>query len=355
MVQQTSEKNCEECLGPLINTGKDIACQRCGLVQGPVYVSSRFVMGGQSANPISSARSTALGKHPLVVGGLGSEIDFSNSSIMRDSSGKYLSQEKQAQFHRLKSLYHNRTREKDNVTHLRTFMIFNKISSQLQIDRSIKERAAFKYWKIVKNPPKKITNHVALIALTLLLSVREYNQNAPIRFQEIIKAFNSAGHRVTNKNLIRMARDMNISLRPTHIRQSEEYLTRITSVLTGSPTVQQRLYENGLSLNEYNMSLQRISSLILENISRQERGGVQPYGFAVSAVYMADRVIGRGMRRKPVLTQEIVTSLTDSAEFTIRDHCRRIIKPKLLELSNLVNKEVERLAGPQHTYVVSRV
>ena len=55
------------------------------------------------------------------------------------------------------------------------------------------------------------------------------------------------------------------------------------------------------------------------------RGGVQPYPFAVSVMYLSDRAVAKTLRKKPLLTQQILARIAGSAEFTIRDHVYRFL------------------------------
>ncbi|MDH5403863.1 MAG: hypothetical protein OEY49_15305, partial [Candidatus Heimdallarchaeota archaeon] len=63
----------------------------------------------------------------------------------------------------------------------------------------------------------------------------------------------------------------------------------------------------------------------LKYIHRKERGGVQPFPFAVSIVYLADRVICKFYCCKSILTQKTLANIVNSAEFTIRDHVYRFL------------------------------
>ena len=155
-------------------------------------------------------------------------------------------------------------------------------------------------------------------------SVRETSNNAPVRFSEIIAAFSNNNHRVTNKNISRLARELGISLAPLR-RNPEDYLNRIANHVVNHSEVIIRLKKRNINPDHYETMLIIVSRKILEKLSSKDRGGVQPYPFAVSIIYLSDRAFNKAVKKKSILTQKLLAESASSAEFTIRDHVYRFL------------------------------
>lgn len=312
--------NCQSCnsVDETVSNGF-VVCTTCGITKDREFVDYKASLSkdGQLKN-----KQDSIGKSIDFVGSLGSQIGYS-SGYMRSSSGKRLKPNIVAKYKRLKTNYHDKARLNGNATHLRTMIAFNKVFNSLELSKDIKYRALFLYWHHV-NSGIKITNHILLVSLCLLQSIREAQDRAPIRFSEVVGSFNSFGHRVTNKNILRLARELNVPLSP-HRRKPEDYVERIASRFRENSLIERRLSNTYLSSFEYEMLIIVIAKKFLSLLSRKERGGVQPYPFAVSIIYLADRAISKTLNKKPILTQKILANLAKSAEFTIRDHVYRFL------------------------------
>ncbi|MCY3411375.1 MAG: hypothetical protein INQ03_07040 [Candidatus Heimdallarchaeota archaeon] len=313
--------NCGHC-----NSSKEtvangfLVCTLCGTIKEKEYVDTKASL---SKDGTFSNKQDSIGKSIDFVGSLGSQIGY-KSGYLKNSKGKRLGPNIISKYLRLKNNYHDKARLNGNATHLRTMIAFNRVFHSLNISKDIKYRSLFLYWKIVNENDHKITNHILLIALCLLQAVREAKDRAPIRFSEVISSFNRNGHRVTNKNILRLARELNISLSPLR-RKPDDYIERISSRISSSPKISSRLKGKGFTQNEYEMMLNHMAKKFLSVLDRKEIGGVQPYPFAVSVIYLSDRAISRTIKKKQTLTQSILADIADSAEFTIRDHVYRFL------------------------------
>ncbi len=326
----------DECRG-------DYICSKCGLVIERYYVISRYQMENTNDVPVSSSsRFVALGERPNMVDGLGSYIGFQYSSSFTDRYGNKLSPNKQILFKRLKYRYDLRSKIVKNETDYRILNILNRVINKLNLSNSIRDRAAYYYKKISKETNKEdITNHVVLIALCIFLSIREYNANAPITIQELAKTFKEFNYRVSARSIIREA----IKVKP-HFRdlinhkasKSENYIERVISGIMNSNIVIDRLLKNNIDLNEYSNYLKNKSRELLSSINLQERGGRNPYIFAVAIVYTAAQ-IKRKLDKKTILTQKILANITNCAEYSIRDHYKFI---RLIIISKFQSIKTER-------------
>ncbi len=299
-------------------------CKTCGTTGEKVFETSSFLISENSNS--TPTQYISVGKRLHRTGNLGSEIGYYRSSKFTSKDGALLTPEIAWKFRRLRDNYHNPSKNASSQTHLRTFIIFNKITSQLEIPTTIKERASYLYWKYANKFRGKVTNHVLLIALCLLFSIKENGNKYPIKFQEIVRAFNEAGHRVTNKNILKLALDLGVPLSKTPVRKSEDYIEKLTSQIVRNFEVKQEVvHRYGISIEKYHYLLILISKELLKRISKKERGGVQPFPFAASTLYIADRAISRFFKKVPILTQKKVATITGAKEFTIRDHCYKML------------------------------
>ncbi len=299
-------------------------CKTCGTTGEKIFETSSFLISENSNS--TPTQYIGIGKRLNRTGNLGSEIGYYRSSKFTSKDGTLLTPEIAWKFRRLRDNYHNPSKNASSQTHLRTFIIFNKITSQMEIPNTIKERASYLYWKYANKFRGRITNHVLLIALCLLFAIKENGNKYPIKFQDIVRVFNEAGHRVTNKNILKLALDLNIPLSKTPVRKSEDYIAKLTSQITQNPEIRKEVVPRyGIELEKYNYLLIQVSTELLKGISKKERGGVQPFPFAASVLYIADRAISRFFRKVPILTQKKVALITGAKEFTIRDHCYKML------------------------------
>ncbi|MHA2252616.1 MAG: hypothetical protein ACXAD7_19795 [Candidatus Kariarchaeaceae archaeon] len=312
--------NCSNCASTNeVASNGYIVCTGCGITKEREYVEQRasFYLDN-STNTLQNS----IGKNIDFVGALGSHIGYA-SGYLSGSHGQRLNPKTIMRYQRIIRLHQSRARLEGNATHLRTMIAFTRVFSGIGVSKDIKYRALHLYWKQV-NRGIRITNHILLVALCLLQAIREAEKKAPIRFSEVINAFSDNGHRVTNKNILRLARDLGFSLSPIK-RKPEDYVERIASQIRNNQEINKKLQSRNLVPEQYESVLIMLSQKFLEKLDRKDRGGVQPYPFSISIMYLADRALAKSMKRKPILTQKLLAKAADSAEFTIRDHVYRFL------------------------------
>jgi transcription initiation factor TFIIIB Brf1 subunit/transcription initiation factor TFIIB len=69
----------------------------------------------------------------------------------------------------------------------------------------------------------------------------------------------------------------------------------------------------------------------LENLSKWERGGRNPFILTGAIIYLADKLLTADYNLKAVLTQKLVSEATEIAEYSIRDHYVNLLKPHFIE------------------------
>lgn len=340
------KKYCEFCDGPLVQTRGEYVCSNCGAVNNIAFITR------DGSDQVPWDHKMALGKRVHIVDGLGSYIGFHNDSFFQDRKGSSLSSKKQYKFRKLKKRYNLRIKISNHETDYRSLMSLNRACAVLGVSDTVKKRAAYLY-KIVAAAERskeieKISNHIVLAALCLLVAVRESGSNAPLRLREIVKVFKDLRHRVSGKAIVKLAQsfppELGISVR---VRRSEDYLHRITSQIIEQSDVIDRLESLDYNPQKYSQKLLRLSQELLKGISLRTRGGRNPYIFAVSVVYCADRIVGKLGNHRQVLTQKRLASICDVAEYSIRDHHRSVLKDKLKEKIKLLVPSSKKVVNEQ--------
>jgi transcription initiation factor TFIIIB Brf1 subunit/transcription initiation factor TFIIB len=305
----------------------------CGLVISREYVIPTYQMGDErnSDTPDASVF-VSLGNRMHIVDGLGSYIGFHKDTYFRDSHGQVLSARKQKKFKRLKTIYSTRIRIGKDEAKYRALRTLNHVSKLLMLNEQVRDRTAYLYKKIITESKERITNNILLIAVCLLMAVREFKEGAPITLDEIADVFEKCGHRVNIRAIVREA----LKLKSTvgyapKIRRPEDYIPRVLSMLMNSPQVMKKIKSREWDPNTFENALREKISAILQMIPSSKRGGRNPFIFAVSAAYASDRLIAKEHGKRSVMTQKLVSSATQVAEYSIRDHFGMM--KKIIELA----------------------
>jgi transcription initiation factor TFIIIB Brf1 subunit/transcription initiation factor TFIIB len=274
----------------------------------------------------------SLGNRMHIVDGLGSYIGFHKDRYFRDSHGQALSARKQKKFKRLKTVYSTRIRIGKNEAKYRALRTLNHVSKLLMLSEQVRDRTAYLYKKILTESQERVTNNILLIAVCLLMAVREFKEEAPITLDEIADVFEKCGHRVNIRAIVREA----LKLKSTvgyapKIRRPEDYIPRVLSMLMNCPQVMKKVKIRGWDSNTFENLLREKILKVLDMIPPSKRGGRNPFIFAVSAAYASDRLIAKEHGKRSVMTQKLISSATQVAEYSIRDHFGMM--KKIIELA----------------------
>lgn len=305
----------------------------CGLVISREYVTPTYQMGDERNRDTPDATIfVSLGNRMHIVDGLGSYIGFHKDTYFRDSHGHALSARKQKKFKRLKTIYSTRIRIGKDEAKYRALRTLNHVSKLLMLSEQVRDRTAYLYKKILTESQDRITNNILLIAVCLLMAVREFKEEAPITLDEIADVFEKCGHRVNIRAIVREA----LKLKSTvgyapKIRCPEDYIPRVLSMLMNCPQVMNKIKARGWDPTTFENLLREKISAVLNMIPSSKRGGRNPFIFAVSAAYASDRLIAKEHGKRAVMTQKLVSSATQVAEYSIRDHFGMM--KKIIELT----------------------
>ncbi|MEJ2295974.1 MAG: hypothetical protein P8Y23_14555 [Candidatus Lokiarchaeota archaeon] len=209
------------------------------------------------------------------------------------------------------------------------FNILNKISIYLNLNRNIRNNAAYIYKKILKKE-NKVINNISLIAFCIFYAARKEYHNAPITIDEISKAFQNFGHRVNPRLILRDGIKYKKHLRKGSTpHKSEDYLIRLLNEVINHEDLENRLLKKGVnwSKQEYHIELSKKCREILYKLSAWHRGGRNPFILTGAIIYLANKLIAKENNEKSVLTQSLISEATSIAEYSIRDHYVNLLKP----------------------------
>ena len=312
------ESVCPECGGHVVITTGEYVCSICGLVLDKLFQQPLEAL--DNTNPKSSG---ALGERLHIVDGLGSYIDYHNSPRLSDLKLLRVSERRRNLLRRLKNTHNLYVRYTNHQTEYRIFRILNQITGLLSLPAYVRDNAAYIYRKIKNKYQAKIVNHISLIAVCVLLSIREQGYVTPLTLTELCTAFQKLGHRVNERLITRTALKLRINLGyKVKVRKSEDYLTRLISIISNNEKIKSKLSEQKEDIYWHKLNLKAID--LLNKIPKIERGGRHPYVFAASIIYAAEKSLAYEENRQPLLTQKEVANILGVAEYSIRDHYRYI-------------------------------
>ncbi len=313
---------CPDCSGRIIASHGHLVCTECGLVTSREFVAPTYTLGDEpSGDHPDVAMYASLGSRLHIVDGLGSYIGFHKERYFRDAHGRTLSAATQHRFTRLKTVYGARIRMGDEETRYRTLRTLNRVVQILMLGKSVRDRAAYIYKKVIADGRITITNNILVIAVCLLASVREFKDEAPVTLEEIATAFMKCGHRINVRAIIHEALRLKIALgQSPNIRRPEDYIPRVLSMLLNHPRVLDKIRVRGWDPSTYENHLRDKMHSVIRAVPVSKRGGRNPFIFAVSVAYAGDRLVASENNTRPVLTQKLTASATNVAEYSIRDH-----------------------------------
>ncbi|TXT64782.1 MAG: Transcription initiation factor IIB 2 [Promethearchaeota archaeon] len=324
----SSKEFCPECNGNIISTSFERVCEKCGLVISEIFENTSYSFGNDN-NGNSSKQYVALGNRTDFVGGLGTYIDYENSTYLRDKKGNLLSPNEQKLYRRLKRNYSKFLRIKNHETEYRIFKILKKVSLFLNLNKNVRNNAAF-YYKKIKKRDINIINNISLIAFCIFIAAREENFNSPVTINEITNAFQKFGHRVNPRLILRdglkYKRILDINSKP---HKSETYLIRLINQIINHRELPQRLISKASPWTKHDFQIHLMNKCkeILGNLTMWERGGRNPFILTGAVIYLADKLLADENETKSILTQKLVSEATGIAEYSIRDHYVNLLKP----------------------------
>jgi transcription initiation factor TFIIIB Brf1 subunit/transcription initiation factor TFIIB len=324
-----TEEFCPDCGGHTVTSSFEMICKECGLVVEKLFKESTYAFNNKDIKSNLNKQFVAVGNRTDFVGGLGTFIDFENSKYLKDKFGKLLPPQEQKLYRRLKKNYAQFLRIKNHETEYRIFNILNKISLHLNLNKNIRNSAAYYYKKIIKHE-EKVINNISLIAFCIFYAARKEFHNAPITINEISKAFQNLGHRVNPRLILRDGIKYKKYLsNNTTPHKSEDYLIRLINDVMSHKELEERMIKKNVQWSKevFQNNLTQKCIEILKKLTMWNRGGRNPFILTGAIIYLADKLIAQEYNQKALLTQKLISEATEIAEYSIRDHYVNLLKP----------------------------
>ncbi|WP_371801963.1 hypothetical protein [Candidatus Lokiarchaeum ossiferum] len=326
-------KICPECHGSVIKNLHENVCVECGLIINDLQLMDSYQYNEIKNTDLSAGdQFVSIGKTIDNVCTLGSHIGYYSSNSFFDHRNIILPSAQQKKFRKLKKQYSLPIKIKNHETDYRILGILNRITQYMNLSDNVKNRSAY-FYQSIKKKATNIRNHVSLIAFCIYYSSREFSQNAPISIKEICKVFTIMGHRINPKLIIRDSITYkcfimkNEKINRPH--KSEDYINRFVNSIVNSSEICVRMKKKGISWTkeEYKRKLETKCNSTLKLLDLNVRRARNPFILAGAVVYCADKLIARENNTKTILTQKSASNAMEIAEYSIRDHYVKILKP----------------------------
>ncbi|MFW9928202.1 MAG: hypothetical protein ACFFD1_02300 [Candidatus Thorarchaeota archaeon] len=314
---------CEDCATQLTETTSDYVCPSCGLVAGKKIVESSYQKSQTAFNGIST-QAVEEGNRPSITTQTGSFLGYYNQWNITDITGKNLRSQKKLEYRRLKRINDIYSQSQGKERLYRALRLLATISGILELPESIKENSAKIFRKCYKNLNEiRIAD---LIGASVYLSSRLSHYN--MRLKDLLLSFENENVEVLGKNILYAATQIRIltgfKIKAT---SSEEYLERVVQSLINDQEFKIKLQKLLISNIEYGILLRRTSYDLMKKLSKNLRGGRDPYALACATVAGADLIIAAKFgKKRGFATQRLIARVGDVAEYTLREHFLQIIK-----------------------------
>ena len=331
--QLENDQFCPECNGIIIKNLHENVCAECGLIIDDLQLMDSYQYNEIKNTDLSAGdQFVSIGKTIDNVCTLGSHIGYYSSNSFFDHRHIILSSKQQKKFRKLKKQYSLPIKIKNHETDYRILRILNRITMYLKLSDNVKNRSAY-FYQSIKKKATHIRNHVSLIAFCIYFASREFSQNAPISIKEICKVFTIMGHRINPKLIIRDSINYKFLImknkKSNQPHKSEDYINRFVNSIVNSTEICDRMVKKGISWTkeEYKRKLETTCNTTLKLLKLNVRRARNPFILAGAVVYCADKLIAKENKTKTILTQKSASNAMEIAEYSIRDHYVKVLKP----------------------------
>jgi transcription initiation factor TFIIB len=298
-------EQCPECKGrnlTMDNGRAELVCNRCGYVlddgiidQGPewrAFDAEQVRMKSRAGAPLT---------YMMHDKGLTTHIDKKNL----DATGRMIPARSRAQLYRLRK-WQNRIRvmnpRERNLA--QALVELNKISSRLELPRSVRETAALIYRKAVDKGLIRGRSIEGVVAASIYAACRQCR--VPRTLDEIALA-SAVNRKEVGRTYRYVMRMLGLHHAPT---TPMDYVPRIASLLNLNREVQSKAME-----------------ILRKAIELQLTSGRGPVGTCASAIYVASVLLGE--RR----TQKEIAEAAEVTEVTIRNRYKELVEKLDIEIT----------------------
>jgi transcription initiation factor TFIIIB Brf1 subunit/transcription initiation factor TFIIB len=283
----SSQDRCPECREKLVDAGGEVACPSCGLVLGTDPASGTLQLSSVKLEVLGSyvGRAPSKGEHRPQTGYV-----FGVTRLRANSIGRDLSL-------------------------LQCSGLIERVSSRFFLPKAIVQNAIQIAEKLL--PDKKVFRvPMPVISAYSLLHACRSAGITHVGFDDLLKAYLDAGHRITKSQMLRVGRESSI---PLPAIRPEALVVRAVAKLQSEVAITNRLKKAGLNNGRFFAKLLDEARSTATDLS--SLGGFSPRTVAACSVYIA------GFRLGPrVMTQREAAEALGIAEYTVRELCSRFRK-----------------------------
>ncbi len=283
----SGQDRCPECREKMVDAGGEVACPSCGLVLGTDPASGTLQPSDTKLQVLGSyiGRAPSKGTHRPQTGfGLG-VAGLRANSIGRD------------------------------ISLLQCSGLIERVSGRFFLPKAIVQNAIQIAEKLL--PEKKIfrVTMPVISAYSLLHACRSAGITH-VGFDDLLKAYPEAGHRITKSQMLRVGRESSI---PLPAIRPETLVVRAVAKLQSDVTITNRLKKASLNEGRFFAKLLETARTTATDLS--SLGGYSPKTVAACSVYIASFRLG-----PRVMTQRETAEALGIAEYTVRELCCRFRK-----------------------------
>ncbi|MFX1536795.1 MAG: hypothetical protein ACFFDI_21470 [Promethearchaeota archaeon] len=321
---------CNECGGILVQTVSDFVCQSCGLVHSKVFANPQKEM---YHDPEKEKCHFEIANRSWIHDDLGSFLDFRKSKYFKNSRGKVLKREKQTHLLRQKKLNDLHSYGSNKKRLYRALRILSSIIGTLELPNSIKEDAA-KLFRISEEKLKGKVFIAEMVAGAIYLSIRT-NSKETLRLKQLLEACKNNDYNVRPNKILEAAALIRKEVkRPLRVLRPIDYYEFILSKTSQDSRILQILEKKKQHPETFFQNIRKPYRLFLEKMSLEKREGRNTYVLACATFVGADISLVRTQKNKKssFIPQNLLAKVLDVAEFTLREHFLKIVKPVIPEL-----------------------
>ncbi len=324
-------ERCKECKGLLIQNKHEYTCQQCGLVHnGLKFESTYFILADQEEQGRDSSQAVSFGKMIQHGTNYGTDIGFGKRATLKDHRNQPLKYKQQKKFKRLINIYSTFVRLKHHETEYRILKLLGQLAHYLGLKMNIIESAAYFYKKIYRHEKTTIPNNVSLLGACVYVAVRLNPQFSPISTRQLVEAAQELGHHITPRLIIRdYFRFKKYFPKTIHPNRPKQYVTKLIHKIIQDEAFLQRYERSGIekTVGDYQIKLEKKCMEVFEQIPSQNKMGRNPVILAAAVIYCSDKILYKKYEKPGLITQKLASDVLNLAEYTIREHFIKILKP----------------------------
>lgn len=193
-----------------------------------------------------------------------------------------------------------------------------------QFSLLVKKRALEMYYTTAIRMRHLRKNHVALIAASFYVAMRERCRSYDLTLKHILSHLRKVGFNVTLSDMFKalfiLRKAVGVVIRH---RSVEELLSLAIKKIIGNEKIKRRLEKNGIDPLLYSKGLYAEAISLL---NKEMNCGKSPLSLVATAIYTADKVLALKHQWKDVLTQRTLSSILEISPFTIRELYHKVFR-----------------------------